>query len=126
MKKGREDPRYFPRRFVLDPVTLRYYVKEKSNPKAVIKLVDLDVCLAPQKCSKPYSLQLSYLKDGSTRHLYVYHDDPELVMQWYHALRIGKLGALKKNCSGGNASVYTPESVVSLHALRIFVKFLKN
>ncbi|CAL8124159.1 unnamed protein product [Orchesella dallaii] len=112
MKKGREDVRFFPRRFVLDPTTLRYYVKEKSNPKAVIKLVELDVSLSPQKLKHPYSLQLSYLNHGSTRHLYVYHDDPELVCQWYHAIRISKLNALKHACSSGKAPVYVQESTL--------------
>jgi hypothetical protein len=82
MKKGREDPRFFPRKFVLENGTIRYYVKENKNPKAIIPLDDLSMFLAPEKLGNPSSLQISYLKDGSTRHIYVYHDDPETLMQW--------------------------------------------
>jgi len=81
-KKGREDPRFQPRRFVLENGTLRYYVNEKKNPKAVIPLDDLNMFLGPQKLMNPKSIQISYLKDGSTRHIYVCHDDPETIMQW--------------------------------------------
>lgn len=47
----------------------------------------------------------------------MYHDDPELVMQWYQAIRIGKLAALKRAAGGGGGGpgavpVYAPESVV--------------
>jgi len=97
MKKGREDPRYFPRKFVLDAdgCTLRYYVKEHKNPKAVIPLKDLSLSLCPKKLEHEHSLQLSYMKDGSTRHIYVYHDDPEVIIQWYQSLRIAMLQNLK-------------------------------
>ena len=34
-------------------------------------------------------------KDGSTRHIYVYHDDPQTVVNWYHAIRCCKLHLLQ-------------------------------
>lgn len=83
LKKGREDPRFYPRRCVLENGTFRYYVKDRDkNPKAVIPLEDMSLSLAPPKLGNGSSMQISYLKDGSTRHIYVCHDDPELLMQW--------------------------------------------
>ena len=35
------------------------------------------------------------MKDGSTRHIYVYHDDPQTVVNWYHAIRCCKLHLLQ-------------------------------
>ena len=46
------------------------------------------------------------LKDGSTRHIYVYHDDPQTVVNWYHAIRCCKLHLLQ---------------VVSVHLIHKFI-----
>lgn len=43
----------------------------------------------------PYSLQLTFLKDGTTRHIYVYHDDPKVINNWYMAVRCAKLHRLQ-------------------------------
>lgn len=97
MKRGKEDARYHPRKFTLSEVddTLKYYVKEKKEPKAVLRLSELNVAFAPEKTDNPNSLQLTYLKDGSTRHIYVYHDDPQTIVNWYMAIRCAKLHRLQ-------------------------------
>lgn len=46
-------------------------------------------------CSFPNSLQITYLKDGSTRHLYVYHESGETITNWYMAVRCAKLHRLQ-------------------------------
>ncbi len=85
MKKGKEDSRYQPRKFVLSETddTLKYHVKESREPKAILRLSELNVAFAPQKIEHSNSMQLTYMKDGSTRHIYVYHDDPECINNWY-------------------------------------------
>lgn len=35
------------------------------------------------------------MKDGSTRHIYVYHEDPEVITNWYLAIRCAKLHHLQ-------------------------------
>ncbi|XP_075224392.1 arf-GAP with dual PH domain-containing protein 1-like [Lycorma delicatula] len=97
MKRGKEDPRYHPRKFTLSEVddTLKYYVKENKEPKAIIKLSELNVAFAPAKMENANSLQLSFMKDGTTRHLFVYHDDPQTIVTWYTAIRCAKLHRLQ-------------------------------
>lgn len=97
MKKGRENNQFLPRKFVLSEIdnTIKYYVKDRKDPKAVIKISDINVAFSPTKIPFPNSLQIDYLKDGSTRHIYVYHDDPQTVVNWYHAIRCCKLHLLQ-------------------------------
>ncbi|XP_055379377.1 arf-GAP with dual PH domain-containing protein 1-like isoform X2 [Condylostylus longicornis] len=97
MKRGKEDPRYQPRKFVLSETddTIRYYVKESKEPKAILKISDLNVAFSPRKIGHQNSMQLTFMKDGSTRHIYVYHEDPETIINWYNAIRCAKLHRLQ-------------------------------
>lgn len=97
MKKGKEDHRYQPRKFILSESddTLKYHVKESKDPKAILRVSELNVAFAPAKIEHGNSMQLTYMKDGSTRHIYVYHDDPEVINNWYMAIRCAKLHRLQ-------------------------------
>ncbi|CAB3371561.1 arf-GAP with dual PH domain-containing protein 1-like isoform X2 [Cloeon dipterum] len=93
MKRGKDDNKYHPRRFVLQEKdgTLRYFVKEKKEPKAILNVIDLNVAFAPAKLDCANSMQLSFVKDGGTRHIFVLHNDPEEIVKWYTAIRCVKL-----------------------------------
>lgn len=97
MKRGKEDSRYQLRKFILSEAddTLRYFVKEKREPKAILRISELNVVFAPAKIGNPNSLQLTFMKDGTTRHIYVYHDDPKEINNWYMAIRCAKLHRLQ-------------------------------
>lgn len=97
MKRGKEDSRYQPRKFILKEAddTLRYFIKENREPKAILRISSLNVIFAPPKIEHPYSLQLTYLREGSTRHIYVYHDQPEVIVNWFMAIRCAKLHRLQ-------------------------------
>ena len=84
LKRGKEDSRFYSRKFILDEVdgTLRYFVKEDRNPKAILKVPELNVVLSPEKIASPNSMQLTFLRDGSTRHIYVKHENPETIINW--------------------------------------------
>ncbi|XP_073947473.1 arf-GAP with dual PH domain-containing protein 1-like isoform X2 [Choristoneura fumiferana] len=73
----------------------RYHVKENKEPKGILKLSELNVAFAPSKIGQMNSMQLTFIKDGSTRHIYVYHDDPEIINTWYMAIRCAKLHLLQ-------------------------------
>lgn len=96
-KRGKEDSRYHPRKFVLSEAedTLKYFVRENRDPKAILKLSELNVVFAPEKIKYPASMQLTFLKDSTTRHIYVYHEDPEVITNWYMAIRCAKLHRLQ-------------------------------
>lgn len=53
------------------------------------------MAFAPPKTGNQNSLQLSFMKDGTTRHIYVYHEDPEVITNWYLAIRCAKLHRLQ-------------------------------
>lgn len=97
MKKGKEDHRYQLRKFILSETddTLKYHVKESKEPKAVLRISEMNVAFAPAKIEHSNSMQITFLKDGSTRHIYVYHDDPEVINNWYMAIRCAKLHRLQ-------------------------------
>ncbi|XP_054288395.1 arf-GAP with dual PH domain-containing protein 1-like isoform X2 [Macrosteles quadrilineatus] len=104
MKKGKEDDACRPRKFVLEDDTLRYYVKENKEPKVVIRLGDLNVSFISDRWSERNGLQLillrtglqlTYLRDGTTRHIFIYHDDLQTIIHWYQAIRYFKLQQLQ-------------------------------
>lgn len=110
MKRGKEDSKFYPRKFILTESedTLKYFVRENKDPKAILRVSELNVVFAPEKIGIPTSLQLTYLKDGTTRHIYVYHDDPEVITSWYMAIRCVKLHRLQVAYPAANAEELTP------------------
>lgn len=106
MKKGKEDHRYQLRKFILNESEdiLKYHVKESKEPKAVLRISELNVAFAPAKIEHSSSMQITFLKDGSTRHIYVYHDDPEVINNWYMAIRCAKLHRLQVAFPNANES----------------------
>ncbi|CAM1291466.1 Uncharacterised protein g141 [Pycnogonum litorale] len=104
-KRGREDGRFQMRKFVLSEVdnTLKYYVKDShKDPKAVIKLSELNAAFCPDKIGNLNGLQLSYVKDGSTRNIFVYTEDGKDIVSWYTAIRSAKLNRLQVAFPGVN------------------------
>ncbi|CAG0918591.1 unnamed protein product [Notodromas monacha] len=98
-KKEKDDDRYSPQLFRLSELedSLKYFPKEQNKPaKASIRLSDINAVFSAHKTpGNANTLQLTYLQpDGVTRHLYVYHDDPEEVVRWYLAIRSAKLNRL--------------------------------
>ncbi|XP_076263875.1 arf-GAP with dual PH domain-containing protein 1-like isoform X2 [Rhynchophorus ferrugineus] len=93
MKRGKEDSKYRSRKFVLSEAedTLKYFVIEHKEPKAILRISELNVIFAPEKITYPNSLQITFLKDGTTRHIFVYHDEGEIITNWYMAIRCAKL-----------------------------------
>lgn len=57
-------------------------MRENKDPKGILKLSELNVVFAPAKIGNMNSMQLTFMKDGSTRHIYVYHDEPEVINNW--------------------------------------------
>lgn len=70
-------------------------LQQNKEPKAVIRLSELNVAFIPDKTPHQNSLQLSWLRDGTTRHVFVHHDDPQTIVTWYMAIRCAKLHLLQ-------------------------------
>lgn len=48
---------------------------QAREPKALMKIQTINATFQPTKIGHPYGLQITYLKDNSTRNIFVYHED---------------------------------------------------
>nr|XP_006112903.1 arf-GAP with dual PH domain-containing protein 1 isoform X2 [Pelodiscus sinensis] len=81
-KRGRDNGQFLSRKFVLSERegALKYFNKnDAKEPKAVMKIEHLNATFQPAKIGNPHGLQITYLKDNSTRNIFVYHEDGKLV-----------------------------------------------
>lgn len=53
------------------------------DPKAVMKIETLNATFQPAKIGNPCGLQITYLKDNSTRNIFVYHSDAKVHCQTF-------------------------------------------
>ncbi|XP_076026440.1 arf-GAP with dual PH domain-containing protein 2-like [Genypterus blacodes] len=98
-KKGKDNKHFLKRIFLLSrkDFTLRYFVKEDSKiPKAVISMKDLNAVFQPEKIGHPHGLQISYLHDERTRNLFVYHENGQIIVSWFNAIRATRLAYLQR------------------------------
>ncbi|XP_072453881.1 arf-GAP with dual PH domain-containing protein 1 isoform X2 [Notamacropus eugenii] len=81
-KRGRDNGQFLSRKFVLTERegALKYFNKnDAKEPKAIMKIEHLNATFQPAKIGNPHGLQITYLKDNSTRNIFVYHEDGKLV-----------------------------------------------
>ncbi|XP_068178694.1 arf-GAP with dual PH domain-containing protein 1 [Antennarius striatus] len=98
MKMGRDNGQFLSRRFVLSvrEGTLRYFAKtDAREPKAVIKVDTINATFQPVKIGNPNGLQITYLKEYSTRNIFVYHDNGKEIVDWFNSIRAVQLQYLK-------------------------------
>ncbi|XP_051488587.1 arf-GAP with dual PH domain-containing protein 1 isoform X4 [Apus apus] len=77
-KRGRDNGQFLSRKFVLSERegALKYFNKnDAKEPKAIMKIEHLNATFQPAKIGNPHGLQITYLKDNSTRNIFVYHED---------------------------------------------------
>ncbi|ERE74571.1 arf-GAP with dual PH domain-containing protein 1 [Cricetulus griseus] len=77
-KRGRDNGQFLSRKFVLTERegALKYFNKnDAKEPKAVMKIEQLNATFQPAKIGHPHGLQVTYLKDNSTRNIFIYHED---------------------------------------------------
>ncbi|XP_071769017.1 arf-GAP with dual PH domain-containing protein 2-like [Centroberyx gerrardi] len=97
-KKGKDNKQFLKRTFLLSQkdFTLRYFVKDSKVPKAVISMKDLNAVFQPEKIGHAHGLQISYLEEERTRNLFVYHENGQVIVSWFNALRATRLAYLQK------------------------------
>ncbi|XP_055116834.1 arf-GAP with dual PH domain-containing protein 1 isoform X4 [Symphalangus syndactylus] len=77
-KRGRDNGQFLSRKFVLTERegALKYFNRnDAKEPKAVMKIEHLNATFQPAKIGHPHGLQVTYLKDNSTRNIFIYHED---------------------------------------------------
>lgn len=57
------------------PVLSPSLASQAKEPKAIMKVEHLNATFQPAKIGHPHGLQVTYLKDNSTRNIFVYHED---------------------------------------------------
>ncbi|KAL2101254.1 hypothetical protein ACEWY4_003015 [Coilia grayii] len=98
-KKGKDNGHFQKRKFVLslEDFTLKYFNKEDESkgPKAVISIRDLNATFQPQKIGHAHGLQITFLKEGYTRNLFVYHESGQEIVTWFNTIRATRFAYLK-------------------------------
>nr|XP_020473503.1 arf-GAP with dual PH domain-containing protein 1-like isoform X2 [Monopterus albus] len=112
LKRGRGNGQFLSRRFVLSDRegTLKYFTKyDAKEPKAVIKVDTINATFQPEKIGNPNGLQITYLKDYSTRNIFVYHENGKVIVDWFNSIRAVQLHYLKVAFPGATAAELVPK-----------------
>lgn len=97
-KRGRDNGQFLSRKFVLSERegALKYFNKNDARePKAIIKIEHLNATFQPTKIGNPNGLQITYLRDNSTRNIFVYHEDGKEIVDWFNAIRAARFHYLQ-------------------------------
>ncbi|XP_041073201.1 arf-GAP with dual PH domain-containing protein 1 isoform X3 [Carcharodon carcharias] len=96
-KRGKDNRNFRKRNFRLleKEGLILYYAKEDEEPKGVIQVSGLNATFQPEKIGNPNGLQITYLKDGRTRSMFVYHKNGKDIVDWFNAIRAARFRYLK-------------------------------
>uniref|UniRef100_A0A8C3N2H2 Uncharacterized protein n=1 Tax=Geospiza parvula TaxID=87175 RepID=A0A8C3N2H2_GEOPR len=94
-KLGKGRRQFQKRQFLLSAKegVMKYYTKEVI-PKAVISLETLNAMFQVEKIGHSHGLQITYITDGQTRNLFVYHESGKIV-DWFNAIRAARYHYLR-------------------------------
>ncbi|XP_077412328.1 arf-GAP with dual PH domain-containing protein 1-like [Vanacampus margaritifer] len=97
-KRGRDNGQYLSRKFILSEQegVLKYFNKQDGRePKAIMSIGTVNATFQPAKIGTAQGLQITYLKDNSTRNIFVYHEDGKEMVDWFNAIRAARLHYLQ-------------------------------
>nr|XP_036864816.1 arf-GAP with dual PH domain-containing protein 1 isoform X7 [Manis javanica] len=109
-KRGRDNGQFLSRKFVLTERegALKYFNRnDAKEPKAIMKIEHLNATFQPAKIGHPHGLQVTYLKDNSTRNIFVYHEDGKEMVDWFNALRAARFHYLQVAFPGASDADHT-------------------
>ncbi|XP_034568171.1 arf-GAP with dual PH domain-containing protein 1-like [Notolabrus celidotus] len=111
-KRGRDNGQFLSRKFILSERerVLKYFNKHDARePKAIMKLNTVNATFQPQKIGTAHGLQITYLKDNSTRNIFVYHEDGKEMVDWFNAIRAARFHYLQVAYPGASNSELLPK-----------------
>ncbi|XP_072098562.1 arf-GAP with dual PH domain-containing protein 2 isoform X4 [Mobula birostris] len=111
-KRGKDKGSFHQRSFHLleKEGTLRYYSKEDGKePRGVIQVSKMNATFQPEKIGNPNGLQITYLEDGHTRNIFVYHKSGKDIVDWFNAIRAARFRYLKMAFPTANESDLIPK-----------------
>ncbi|KAK7134179.1 hypothetical protein R3I93_017552 [Phoxinus phoxinus] len=110
-KRGRDNGQFLSRKFILSERegALKYFNKHDArDPKAVMRIETLNAAFQPAKIGNPCGLQITYLRDNSTRNIFVYHEDSKEMVDWFTAIRAARFHYQKVAFPGANDEDLVP------------------
>uniref|UniRef100_H3B771 ArfGAP with dual PH domains 1 n=1 Tax=Latimeria chalumnae TaxID=7897 RepID=H3B771_LATCH len=111
-KRGRDNGQFLSRKFILSERegALKYFNKhDAKEPKAIIKIEHLNATFQPSKIGNPNGLQITYLKDNSTRNVFVFHEDGKEIVDWFNAIRAARFHYLQVAFPGASDADLVPK-----------------
>ncbi|XP_014390755.1 PREDICTED: arf-GAP with dual PH domain-containing protein 1 [Myotis brandtii] len=111
-KRGRDNGQFLSRKFVLTERegALKYFNRhDAKEPKAIMKIEHLNATFQPAKIGHPHGLQVTYLKDNSTRNIFIYHEDGKEMADWFNALRAARFHYLQVAFPGASDADLVPK-----------------
>ncbi|XP_038126012.1 arf-GAP with dual PH domain-containing protein 1-like [Cyprinodon tularosa] len=111
-KRGRDNGQYLSRKFILTERegVLKYFNKHDARePKAIMKINTVNATFQAAKIGVPNGLQITYLKDNSTRNIFVYHEDGKEMVDWFNAIRAARYHYLQVAFPGATNSELLPK-----------------
>ncbi|XP_053411260.1 arf-GAP with dual PH domain-containing protein 1 isoform X3 [Nycticebus coucang] len=111
-KRGRDNGQFLSRKFVLTERegALKYFNRsDAKEPKAVMKIEHLNATFQPAKIGHAHGLQVTYLKDNSTRNIFVYHEDGKEIVDWFNAIRAARFHYLQVAFPGASDADLVPK-----------------
>nr|XP_012614569.1 arf-GAP with dual PH domain-containing protein 1 isoform X3 [Microcebus murinus] len=111
-KRGRDNGQFLSRKFVLTERegALKYFNRsDAKEPKAIMKIEHLNATFQPAKIGHPHGLQVTYLKDNSTRNIFIYHEDGKEIVDWFNALRAARFHYLQVAFPGASDADLVPK-----------------
>ncbi|XP_041673014.1 arf-GAP with dual PH domain-containing protein 1 [Cheilinus undulatus] len=111
-KRGRDNGQFLSRKFILSERegVLKYFNKQDARePKAIMKINTVNATFQPTKIGTAHGLQITYLKDNSTRNIFVYHDDGKEMVDWFNAIRAARFHYLQVAFPGASNSDLLPK-----------------
>ncbi|CAG5897802.1 unnamed protein product [Menidia menidia] len=111
-KRGRDNGQYLSRKFILSERegVLKYFNKHDARePKAIMKINTVNATFQPTKIGTAHGLQITYLKDNSTRNIFVYHEDGKEMVDWFNAIRAARFHYLQVAFPGALNSELLPK-----------------
>ncbi|KAM9457290.1 arf-GAP with dual PH domain-containing protein 1-like isoform 2-T2 [Clarias gariepinus] len=97
-KRGRDNSQFLSRKFILSERegAMKYFNKHDARePKALMKIQTINATFQPTKIGHPHGLQITYMKDNSTRNIFVYHEDGKEIVDWFNAIRAARFHYLQ-------------------------------
>ncbi|XP_051530398.1 arf-GAP with dual PH domain-containing protein 1-like isoform X1 [Myxocyprinus asiaticus] len=110
-KRGRDNGQFLSRKFILSERegALKYFNKQDAREaKAIMRIETLNATFQPAKIGNPCGLQITYLKDNSTRNIFVYHEDSKEMVDWFTAIRAARFHYQKVAFPGANDEDLVP------------------